>query len=219
MSVEDVIKRFVTGRNFKRGEFPILFKDVSLSFNILYFSFNSINCKLVYFTRTITPLTEIALFSISYASQRIMIKIEASNADKIIFEVYGDELQLLEEFYREKLESIRAISSSVTAENKAIISKYIDVLKLIDTALYNLVNKNIVREIYFNIANAREILYKIFEAEKFDPLLISMASSLETLRKYSDEQPLIGVDLKNYGLKFLRWKSELLEKIARLIGR
>ncbi len=219
MSVEDEIKRFVSGKNFKIGDFNILFNDASFSFNMLYYLLNSVNCKLIYFKKTITPLKEIALLSLGSGSERIIVKITMENANKLNFEVYSDDLQLLDKFYNEKLEVIKLFSNKVKPESKLIINKYIDVLKLIDVALYNLLNKNIIREIYFNVANAREILYKIFEAEKFDPLLLSMASSLESLRKYSDEQILIGEDLKNYGLKFLQWKKEILEKIAELTGR
>lgn len=219
MSVEDVIKRFLSGENFRRGDFNILFNDVSFSFNILYYLFNSVNCKLIYFKKTITPLTETALFSIVADSKRIIVKITTESFNRIVFEIYSDDLRLLDEFYKEKLHFIKLISTKLKPENKLILGKYIDVLKLIDLALYNLLNKKVIREIYFHVANARELLYKIFEAEKFDPLLISMASVLESLRKYSDEQTLIEEDLKNYGLKFLQWKKYLLEKIALLIGR
>ncbi|MEM2110086.1 MAG: hypothetical protein QW327_06360 [Candidatus Odinarchaeota archaeon] len=220
MSIEDELAGFTRGMHVKQGSVAPLLDDIFLSFNILYYIFNSVKSKLIFFKKTATPLMEVAALSKMVENQRVIVKITVGQQnDKVVFELYCDDEPLLERFYSEKMEGIRVLSEKLKAENKSIIIKYIDVVKLLDIALYNLLHKTAIREIYLPVANAREILYKIFSAEKFDPLLISMGSLLESLRKYSDEQSLISEDAQKYALNFLNWKTDLLEKIHNIIGR
>jgi len=220
MSVEDELTGFTSGMYVKKGSITPLLDDIFLSFNILYYLFNSVKSKLIFYKKTATPVMEVAALSKMVETRRIIVKIMAGEQiDKVVFEIYCDDEPLLERFYSEKMEELKTLSGKLKTESKSIIIKYIDVVKLLDMALYNLLNKKTIREIYFPAANAREILYKIFSAEKFDPLLISMGSLLESLRKYSDEQSLISEDTQRYALNFLNWKTDLLEKIHSIIGR
>lgn len=202
----------------KQAEIPPIFDDKIFTFNLLYFIFNSIKCRRIHLTSSTEPYSAVTVFLImAEDGRKKIIKIEASeNNDKVFFKVYADDEESADQFYEQITRRLEGVKKGLKGENRAVIGKYVEVLKLIDSALNATLDKSIIREIYFHLANSREILYKIYEAERFEPILLSMASALEDLKKYGEDQKLIEAEYNKLSINLLKWKSEIIGKITVL---
>ncbi|MHA1409368.1 MAG: hypothetical protein ACTSQY_03430 [Candidatus Odinarchaeia archaeon] len=196
---------------------PLIQNNKELTFNLAYFAFNSIKIKRAKFLENKIPFSASAVFI--DPSENMILQIKVPNKeDKCEITCWGNEEQKCEEKITKGKEKITSITKKINEENKEKIKKYIEVLKLLDTTLVEVLNKSKIRGIYFPLANSREILYKIYETEKFEPLLLSMGNALEKLKKFNEEEVLNQEEQSKLSVSILKWKKTVINKINVLVG-
>ncbi|MHA1835332.1 MAG: hypothetical protein ACTSYQ_00120 [Candidatus Odinarchaeia archaeon] len=201
------LKPFSTEINLVNG-------DIELTFDLLYYLFNSLKTKRIFYNEVKEPFNAMFIFINFRNDSKFIIKVTGEK-DAIFFNSWSSEED--EQYLQNKIKTLENISEVIQQNELNKLKKYLEILKLLDTTIEKIIKKEIIRSIYFSLANTREILYKINETNEFDPILFPITTALEKIRSYGEEEKLIDEEVKKLSLNVLKWKKYILGKIKQIV--